>query len=118
MKLLADESIDAPIVARLRQAGHEVEYVAEVEPSIPDEIVLNLANEKMAMLLTGDKDFGELVFRQRRVHQGVILIRLGGLSPMLKAEIVVSTINTHLNELSHVFAVIMPGAIRIRSPGK
>jgi predicted nuclease of predicted toxin-antitoxin system len=67
MRFLADESIDAPIVAVLRDDGHEVEYVAEMSPSIPDEEVLARVNEMRSLLLTGDKDFGELVFRLHRV---------------------------------------------------
>ena len=88
MKFLADENIDRQIVERLRQAGYQIWYVTEMFPSISDEIVLQLANEEQALLLTADKDFGELVFRQRLMHLGVILIRLAGLSPNVKAKIV------------------------------
>ena len=66
MNLLADESIDRQIVERLRQDEHDVLYIAEVEPSISDNIVFDRANEKFALLLTGDKDFGEIVFRDNR----------------------------------------------------
>ncbi len=57
MKFLADESIDWQIVDLLRKDGHEVLYVAEMEPGIPDNLVLNRANEEYAILLTADKDF-------------------------------------------------------------
>ncbi len=59
MNLLADESVDGQIVARLRQDNHDVTYVAEMEPGISDETVLQRANEQEALLLTVDKDFGE-----------------------------------------------------------
>ena len=72
---MADESVDQPVVDRLREDGHHVLAVAEMPPSIPDEAVLTLANQQGALLLTADKDFGELVFRQRRVSAGVLLIR-------------------------------------------
>jgi len=67
-----------------------------------------------AVLLTADKDFGELVFHQRLNNQGFILIRLTGLSPTHKAGIVASAIRNHLSELPQAFGVITPGAIRIR----
>ena len=73
-----------------------------------------MANQKDAVLLTADKDFGELVFQQRLINQGVILIRLAGLSPTHKAEIVASAIRNHSSELPQTFGVITPGAIRIR----
>jgi predicted nuclease of predicted toxin-antitoxin system len=72
MKLVADECVDKPIVDRLRTDGHAVVYVAEMAPSVDDDEMLRLANSEAAILMTGDKDFGELVFRQGRVHQGVI----------------------------------------------
>jgi hypothetical protein len=46
MNLLADESLDRQIVERLRLDGHEVLYVAELEPGLTDEQVLARANEK------------------------------------------------------------------------
>ena len=67
MNLLADESVDRQIVDRLRQDGHDVLYIAEVEPGIPDDAVFDRANEKAALLLTVDKDFGEIVFRENRL---------------------------------------------------
>ena len=114
MNLLADESIDFPIVARLRQEGHNVAYIAELSPSISDEEVLHEANRKNALLLTADKDFGELVFRQKRVHNGVVLIRLFGMLSEIKAEIVAETIRDREADLSGAFAVISPGIVRIR----
>lgn len=114
MNLLADESVDRPIVERLRQEGHTVHYIAEMEPGISDDEVLEIAHNEVAPLLTADKDFGELVYRQHRLMTGVILIRLAGLSPLHKAEIVALAITQHQAELSQVFAVVTPGAIRIR----
>jgi len=74
-------------VERLRDDGHTVLYVLEMEPSISDDEVIRRANQEFALLLTADKDFGELVFRQRRIVYGVVLIRLAGLSPQGKAEV-------------------------------
>ncbi len=75
MNLLADENIKQAIVDRLRLDGHAVWYVVEMEPGVSDDVVLDLANREGALLLTGDKDFGELVFRLGRVAFGVILVR-------------------------------------------
>ena len=85
MKIVADEGVDGPIVARLREDGHEVDYVAEIEPGISDDRVLSLANERQALLITTDNDFGELVVRQGRLNAGVLLLRLPGVSPSQKA---------------------------------
>ncbi len=114
MKFLADENIDRQIVLHLRSKGHNVQYIAETDAGISDDDVLDKANVIGALLLTGDKDFGELVFRLRRITGGVVLIRLAGLLPGRKAEIVEAAINKHGSELLHAFCVITKGSIRIR----
>lgn len=114
MNLLADESLDRQIVDRLRQDGHTVRYVAEMAPGIPDDRVLEPANQEADILLTAGKDFGELVFRQRLLVSGILLVRLAGLSAAHKAEVVSSTIRQHSGELAGAFAVLTPGAFRIR----
>jgi len=114
VNLLADESVDAPIVERLRSDGHNVVSVAELSPSITDDEVLDRANSGPFPLVTGDKDFGELVFRLHRVTHGVILIRLHGLSLPVKAALVADAIRLHGAEMLHVFTVISPGMVRIR----
>ncbi len=114
MNFFADESIDRQIVSRLRRDGHAVRYVAEMEPGISDDMVLDLANEEADVLLTADKDFGELVFRQGRLAPGIMLIRLAGLSPARKAEAVAFAIDQHSGELPGAFAVLTPRSFRIR----
>jgi len=114
MNFLADESVDAPIVERLRIDGHSVSYVTEMSPSIADEEVLERANTGKCPLVTGDKDFGELVFRLHHVHQGVILLRLPGIATSLKASIVSDAIRLHGNEMLDAFTVITPAMVRIR----
>jgi predicted nuclease of predicted toxin-antitoxin system len=114
MNLLADEGVDQQIVTALRDEGFTVWYVAEMSPSITDETVLSLAREKQALLITSDKDFGELIFRLRRHSYGVLLLRLAGLSGIDKVGIVVSVIKQHLNELFNSFTVVTPQRIRIR----
>ena len=78
MNLVADESVDQPIVDRLRQDGHTVLSIADLDPGIADNAVLRLADQNSALLLTADKDFGELVFRMGNIHTGVVLTRLAG----------------------------------------
>ena len=114
MELVADEGIESPIVLRLRQDGLAVYYVAEVNPRADDSLILSEANTRRALLLTNDKDFGELVFRQGLVHAGVILLRLNGLSNDAKAEAVSTALRERATEMAGAFSVISPGLIRIR----
>ena len=114
MKLLADENLDLSVVARLREAGHQVLAVAEMEPGISDDVVLDRANAEAATLVTEDKDFGELAFRQSLVHHGVILVRLAGLPGNRKAAILIRLLEEHRLELPGSFTVVSPGMVRIR----
>ncbi|MEW6770743.1 MAG: DUF5615 family PIN-like protein [Bacillota bacterium] len=114
MILLADESVDQQIIDRLRDHGYTVISVVEMEPGITDGAVFELANISNAILITADKDFGEIVFRQRRVGKGVLLLRLAGLSQEKKALLVVRAVQEHQSEIQGSFAVITPGCLRIR----
>jgi predicted nuclease of predicted toxin-antitoxin system len=114
MNFLADESIDQPIVTALRDDGHVVIAIAELAPSISDDEVLADANQRGAVLLTADKDFGELLFRLGRAHHGVVLIRLAGLSSEAKTVLVRRAVEQHGADLNDAFAVVSPGHVRIR----
>jgi len=116
MNLLADESVDRQIVESLRDEGYDVLYILEVDPSISDGLVFDRANEMDALLVTADKDFGEIVFRDNRLSSGgVVLIRLAGLSAEKKAGIVLTAFRSHYLEFSNKYSVIEPGKVRIRS---
>jgi predicted nuclease of predicted toxin-antitoxin system len=73
-----------------------------------------MANREAALLLTTDKDFGEMVFRQHRFSGGIVLLRLAGLSAARKAEVVAAAVNRHQSELADGFTVIAPGICRTR----
>jgi len=114
MKFLADESVDKQIVDSLREEGHSVLSVTEMQPGISDDKVIQQANQESAILITADKDFGELVFRHGRIVCGVVLIRLAGLSSQQKTKMVEITVKEHGAEIGQNFTVISPGAVRIR----
>ncbi|HUJ03551.1 MAG TPA: DUF5615 family PIN-like protein, partial [Rhizomicrobium sp.] len=62
LRWVADECISAKLVAQIRAEGHDVLYVLEQSPSSKDRSVLDLAIREQRLLLTDDKDFGELIF--------------------------------------------------------
>jgi predicted nuclease of predicted toxin-antitoxin system len=114
MKFIADEGIDASLVVLLREAGYDVLYFAEFEPSTDDEVILNLANEQNRILLTRDKDFGELVYRMKKVHSGIILSRLEELKSSTRSKIVFDFILAYQDELLGSFVVVQHGTARVR----
>lgn len=115
MKIVADEGIESKIVATLRQNGYNVLYIAESFPSISDTEVLQITLNESAILLTKDKDFGELIFKQKLTHMGIVLVRLGeNMSSIDKAEIVLKAFQKHSKEFERHFSVIDEEFIRIR----
>lgn len=76
MKFLLDENIGKSLARFLTQLGHTTLRVKVIKPGINDFQVLSLSVERNAILITEDKDFGELVFKNKQTHCGVILLRL------------------------------------------
>lgn len=114
MKLIADEGVDQPIVAALRKAGFSVVYYAEEAPGTDDAAVLARASSAGGLLLTCDKDFGELVYRNRMTTAGVVLLRLSGMPQASKVKLVLEALASHAPEMLGAFTVISPGLLRIR----
>ncbi len=115
MNLVAVESVEGPTVDALRQAGHSVLFIAEASPGIEDSEVLAIARRDQAILLTADKDFGELVFRSRLPHCGVLLIRpAADENSDQTAANTLAAISQHGSELPDRFSVLPGGALRIR----
>ena len=117
MIFVCDEGVDRSIVEQLRSDGHNVTYIAELSPSIPDDEVLREANERGAVLVTADKDFGELVFRLGRLSTGVFLIRLHDLPTHDRAALVGAVVREHAAELPGAFSVLSSTKLRIRRQG-
>ncbi|MBN1459856.1 MAG: DUF5615 family PIN-like protein [Armatimonadetes bacterium] len=114
MRFLVDENIHAALVEWLRSAGHDVLYAAESLSGHPDEVLLEVARCEERILVTDDKDFGELVFHRRLVSEGILLIRLS--SPQIEERLrrlgeVWRAIETHLGGR---FVVLGDNKVRIR----
>jgi len=60
----------------LRRLGHDVISIQEIFPSLDDPPILDIAGNENRILITNDKDFGELIYRSRLPHAGVLLFRL------------------------------------------
>jgi predicted nuclease of predicted toxin-antitoxin system len=117
MNLVADENIDRGIVERFRRDGHQVDWIAESSP--PPRTMRRCAGRLWAaqVLVTEDKDFGELVYRRGLTHAGVLLIRLEGMDNAAKAEVVSQVVRDNVTELPGAFAVVSSDSFRLRRPG-
>jgi len=76
MRFLVDESTGPAVAEWLRQRGHEAFSVYDEARGMDDDDIIQKAFTENWILVTNDKDFGEKIYRERRLHKGVILLRL------------------------------------------
>jgi predicted nuclease of predicted toxin-antitoxin system len=114
MRFFADENLERPIIEGLRQQGHDIATVPSEEKGSPDPTVLALSTTENRVFITNDKDFAELVFLQKQVAAGVILVRLPRFRTSEKVDRVLEVIIDQGERLMGVFTVIEAHAIRRR----
>ncbi len=114
MKFLVDECTGTSVVACLRDEGHDAVAVVDIMPEADDEEILDRAVSEGRILVTNDKDFGEMVFRSGRVHRGVVLLRLRderGENKVRMMKVVLAQVG---ERLSNHFVVATEAGIRVR----
>jgi predicted nuclease of predicted toxin-antitoxin system len=114
VRWLVDECVAARLVGSLRAVGHDVIYVAEAAASLSDTDVIALATRENRLLLTEDKDFGDLVFRRGFSVPGVVLMRFYPDNVELKMVRLAAAINRYGEELFGRYLVIEERRFRAR----
>jgi predicted nuclease of predicted toxin-antitoxin system len=114
MKFLLDQSTDARLLPFLKHLGHDVKRIGSHYPAgLSDQAVLSLATQKQRILITDDRDFGELVFRRKLPHAGVIFLRLGTYAPLqLKTDRLAFVLTKYSDQLAQ-FLVVTKETVRI-----
>ena len=118
MRFLVDESTGAAVAQFLREQGHEVVVVAEVMPQAKDVAILRKAVDKKLIVVTNDKDFGDLVFRSGEEHAGILLLRLRDESAANRVHVVKQVLEKHADEIDGNFVVATESHTRIRKAPK
>ena len=113
LRFLADESCDYAVVRALTSLEHEVLPVAELSPRADDETVIGLALREERVLLTEDKDFGQLVYANGLPSVGVVLLRFPAAARSGIGETVADFVSRKGADLQGRFVVIQPGRIRM-----
>jgi predicted nuclease of predicted toxin-antitoxin system len=115
LRFLANENVARDAIVALRERGHDVVWIRTDSPGSNDRDVLDRSVAERRILLTFDKDFGELAFHAHLPAEcGVILFRLNALSSALLSAAVVTAIESRADWAGH-FAVVEEHRIRMRS---
>ena len=113
MNFLADESCDFRIVRALREADHDVIAICEFAKRMDDSEVIDLSMREDRVLITEDKDFGQLVHAHGHTTCGVILIRYPALLRQSLSREVLKLVEQWKERLQKSFVVIEPGRARV-----
>lgn len=117
MKLLLDSCVWGGAVAELQTAGHDVVRSGDWEDDPGDEAILAKAHAQRRILVTLDKDFGELAIVLRQPHSGII--RLVNFSARRQAAVCLRILNIHSAELeAGAIVTAERGRLRIREPAR
>lgn len=111
MRFIVDECTGPAVARWLRQNEHDVFSVYEEARGLDDDSILQKAAAEDRILITNDKDFGEMIFRERKSHSGVILLRAENKIRVLKR-----LLERYADQISHSFVVTTETTVRIAHP--
>lgn len=97
MKFIADENLGTKVPKFLRNKGIDIIAIADFAWGKSDPDILSIANKEERVLITLDKDFGELIFKENLIHSGIILFRLKDESINNKKKILLKTLKSERN---------------------
>jgi predicted nuclease of predicted toxin-antitoxin system len=117
MRFLVDECLFIHIVDHLRQDGHDVVWIGHLMPSAEDRAVLEFANAEGRMLMSEDRDFGELIFSDGMAAVAIISLRVSefDLEPDAMGQFAAEKIKELSSSLLGQFTVIEPDGVRQRA---
>jgi len=106
LTFLADVNIEKLIIDELRNMGYDIKWIAEENCRLEDTEIVEIACKENRILLTNDKDFGEIVFRQKLVSSGIILFRIKGQNVTKKLKLLKKLLTFYKNKIEKHFIVI------------
>lgn len=114
MRVLANENFPGEAIGALRERGHDIVWIRTEAPGSKDQTILQRAQIEKRIIVTFDKDFGELAFHSRLPAScGIVLFRISAPSPASVIQKVVETLESR-SDWEGNFAVVEDWQIRIR----
>lgn len=114
LKFLSDVGVGRKVEEWLVNNGYDVKTMRVINPKETDSEILKLAETEDRMIITMDKDFGELVHNSGKAHAGVMILRLEDANGDRKAEVISHIMTKYSDEIQNRFCVFQNGRLRVR----
>lgn len=112
IRFIADVNIEKSVIDFLIDAGYDVKWIPEYNCGICDDELLQMALKEKRILITNDKDFGELVFLQKKASSGIILFRIKGQKVEYKVNLMKKLLLNFSDKLIKYFVIITEKKLR------
>ena len=114
-KIIVDIGVGKIIEEWLSLQKFKIISIRNINPEMPDLEILKLSNKEEALIITMDKDFGELVYKQFSFHHGILLLRLEDAVAEEKLSVIQNIFLNSLSQIRNNFCVYQNGKLRIRN---
>jgi predicted nuclease of predicted toxin-antitoxin system len=117
MRFFVDECAGPAVAGWIQAQGHEVFSVYDLARGMDDDTIIRMAFEEEWIIITTDKDFGEKVYRDRKLHRGVVLLRLDDERVSSKIGVMTHLLRSYADRLADQFVVVTEKSVRFAKPG-
>jgi predicted nuclease of predicted toxin-antitoxin system len=118
LKFLVDVGVGRRVEEHLLEKGYDTKAVRSIDQRMPDQEIIRLATSERRMIITMDKDFGELVYHSELNHCGILLLRLEEASGVDKQRIISEILAKYSDRMKNHFCVYQNKKFRIRKLGQ
>lgn len=113
IKFLADVNVEKPLVDFLSKKGFDVKWVTSIDKQMSDVRICEITNNEHRVLITNDKDFGEIVFLQKKITYGIILLRVKGQDSSEKIVLIEKLLDKYQDKIINHFVIVTKDKFRL-----
>ena len=114
LSFLVDVGVGRGVEQYLTEQGYDTKAVRDLDPCMEDEEIIRLAHSEKRMVVTMDKDFGELVYHSSMEHCGILLLRLEDAAGLEKLQVIQSIMQHHSERIKNCFCVFQNDKFRVK----
>ena len=114
LKFLVDVGVGKKVEEYLLEKSYDAKAVRTLDQRMSDQDIIRLAVLENRIVITMDKDFGELVYHSRMDHSGILLLRLEDATGPEKQQVIEEILTKHADNIKNNFCVYQNKKFRFR----